>query len=207
MPRFVTAAASPRAVTEDRATVLRADQGWLVCVADGTGGIAGGANAADQFVAGIRRAAQRPGFDMTSSTAWTALMQNLDHEIAAEPLAGETTGIALAVTSGLVVGASCGDSKALLSTSTGWRDLTSHQSRKPRLGTGRALAQPFTAEAHGTLVAGTDGLFDYAKLDDISDAVLHGSDDTADVLIRLVLGRYRVLPDDIAIVVGWLDRD
>lgn len=185
--------------------VVPVDVGWLVCVADGTGGIAGGAKAADLFVTGVQRTACRAGIDLTSPTAWAALVQHLDHEIAAEPLAGETTGIALAVASGLVVGASCGDSRVLLSASTGWRDLTSQQRRKPRLGTGRAWAQPFTAEAHGTLVVGTDGLFDYLKLDDISRTVLHASEDAADVLIRMVVDRYRTPPDDIAIVVGWLD--
>jgi serine/threonine protein phosphatase PrpC len=207
MPRFATAAASSRGATEDRATVVPIDVGWLVCVADGVGGIAGGAKAADLFVAGVQRTACRAGFDLTSPAAWIALLQDLDHEIAVDPMAGETTGIALAVTSGLIVGASCGDSRALLSTSTGWQDLTSQQRRKPRLGTGQACALPFTAEAHGTLVVGTDGLFDYIKLDDISRTVLHASEseDAADGLIRLVLDRYRTPPDDIAIVVGCLD--
>jgi PPM family protein phosphatase len=205
MAHFVTATASARAISEDRALVAPIDAGWVVCVADGTGGMSGGAQAADLFVTGVRRAACGAGFDLTSASVWTALLQHLDQKIAAAPLAGETTGIALAVTPGLVIGASCGDSRALLSTSTGWHDLTSNQLRKPRLGTGRACARPFTVEARGTLVVGTDGLFDYAKLDDIADALRHGTDDTADVLVRLVLDRYRAPPDDIAVVVGWLD--
>ena len=196
MPRFATAAISSGATTADRATVVPLDIGWLVCVADGVGGIAGGARAADLFVTGAQRTVCGAGFDLTSPSAWAALVQDLDHEIAAEPRAGETTGIALAVTSGLVVGASCGVSRALLLTATGWRDLTSEQHRKPRLGTGRAWAQPFTAEAHGTLVVGTDGLFDYVKLDEICRTVLLASEDAADILIRLELDRYRTPPDD-----------
>ncbi|XXT19700.1 hypothetical protein WME94_56720 [Sorangium sp. So ce429] len=203
MPRFVTASASYRINTEDRVLVLPIEAGWIVGVADGTGGLSGGAKAAELLVGGIHRAAL-PSFNVINPAAWAALLEALDDEIASEPTAGETTGVALAVSSGLVVGASCGDSKAYLSTPAGWRELTSHQSRKPRLGTGQAKARPFIADAQGILVVGTDGLFDYAKLDDLSRAILTASECGADALVRLVLERHRTLPDDIAVVVGWL---
>jgi len=131
VPRFATATASYRENTEDRAMVLPVQAGWIVCIADGTGGISGGAAAAELFITGVRRAALQSRFDLADPATWATLVEALDDEIAAEPHAGETTGIALAITSGLVVGASCGDSRAWLSTRTGWQDLTSRQSRRP----------------------------------------------------------------------------
>ena len=205
MPRFATESASGRASTEDRALLAPIEAGWLVVVADGTGGISGGARAAELLIRGVREAA-RTGFDTTDPAAWAALLDTLDDVIADDSDAGETTGVALMVTSGLVVGASCGDSRAFLFfTPAGARELTGQQPRKPRLGTGHAQAQPFCAEAHGVLVVGTDGLFDYVKLDDISRTILAAPAGSADVLIRLVLERHRSPPDDIAVVVGWLD--
>jgi serine/threonine protein phosphatase PrpC len=85
------------------------------------------------------------------------------------------------------------------------RELTSGQSHRPRLGTGRASVQPFGAEARGVLVAATDGLFDYINLNEMTNAVRAESADAGDALIRLVLDRHKALPDDVAIVVGWLD--
>jgi serine/threonine protein phosphatase PrpC len=205
VPRFATASLSYRANTEDRALVYPVDAGWIVVVADGTGGISGGARAAELLVSGVRRAAPT-SFLPTDAAAWTGLLERLDDEIAGDPEAGETTGVVLAVASGFVVGASCGDSRAYLSTAAGMRELTGHQSRKPRLGTGHAKAQPFSADAHGVLVVGTDGLFDYTKLDDISRTILTAPEGGADALVRLVLEQYRTLPDDIAVVVGWLDE-
>lgn len=204
VPRFTSAEASYRSSTQDRAVVFRVETGWIVCVADGTGGMSGGARAAELFVTGIQRAALS-GLAVTEPTAWLALLQALDREIAMDRLAGETTGIALAVASGHVVGASCGDSRADLSTEAGWQELTGNQLRRPRLGTGRAKARPFSTDAHGTLVVGTDGLFDYAKLDDMSRVVLSTSDNVGQALVDLVLDRHPSPPDDIAVVVGWLD--
>jgi len=205
MPRFVSAALSYRPNTEDRSVVLPVEEGWIVGVADGTGGISGGAKAAELFISGLRRAALSPNFNVADPVAWTTLAEALDDEIASDPQAGETTGVALAIASGLIAGASCGDSKAFLYTEVGWRELTRQQLRKPRLGTGRATARSFSVKAQGTLVVGTDGLFDYAKLDDMHRVVVPESAGAADALARLVVARHATPPDDIAVVVGWLD--
>lgn len=205
MPRFAIASASHRAGTEDRALVLPIEAGWVVVVADGAGGISGGARAAELLVDGVRRAAQE-GFAATDPAAWVDLLLKLDRQIADDSSAGETTAVALVVSSGLVIGASAGDSRAYLFTSSGAEELTSRQSRRPRLGTGHAKPLPFSANAHGVLVVGTDGLFDYVKLDDISRVIRAPVAPETDALIGLVRERYRTLPDDIALVVGWMDR-
>jgi len=195
MSSFATAASSFRDNTEDRALVLPFGDHWVVCVADGSGGM---------FVAGTRRAVDSGTIDLDDPSAWVTLLKALDEEIERFPLAGETTGIALAVTPTSVVGASTGDSRAWLFTESSY-ELTKNQARKPRLGTGRAVPKPFATQARGTLVVGTDGLFDYAALDDIRAIVRAASPDAADALVRLPGARSRTLPDDVAVVVGWLD--
>jgi serine/threonine protein phosphatase PrpC len=206
MPFFATAAASYRDSTEDRALVLRLDEVWVVCVADGTGGATGGAMAADLFVTGVRRAAESGAISFDEPTAWADLIKSIDDEIARHPQAGETTGIALAVTPTSVLGASAGDSRAWL-FSEGSCELTKNQSRKPRPGTGRSKPHPFTVESRGILVVGTDGLFDHASLEDIRAVAGRApSQDTADALAQLPRARSRTLPDDVAVVLGWLDE-
>jgi serine/threonine protein phosphatase PrpC len=205
MSRFLKATDSFRVRTEDRALVLRAGEADIVCVADGSGGMSGAANAAEMFVSGVKRNVDAGSLKLTDAAAWVALLGTLDAEIARHPFAGETTGIALVVTPTTVVGASAGDSRAWLFADTA-NELTEEQVRTPRLGTGHAIPKPFTAPAHGTLVVGTDGLFDHASIDDIrAIALASPSPDAADALIGLLRARFQTLPDDVAVVVGWLD--
>jgi serine/threonine protein phosphatase PrpC len=158
MPRFATAAASFRERTEDRVLVWPVGEIWVVCVADGRGGVSGAAKAAEAFVAGVRQAIDTRAVDPTDPLACVDLLKVLDREIERDPVAGETTGIVLAVTPTSVVGASVGDSRAWLFTDvatelTELTELTEGQARKPRLGTGGALPKAFTAPNSGGRVA------------------------------------------------------
>ncbi|WP_394833168.1 protein phosphatase 2C domain-containing protein [Pendulispora rubella] len=204
MIRFATAAASYRATSEDRFVVLRTPAGWIMCVADGVSGTPGGGKAADRFVECVRRVALQRDSDASDPIAWAMHLGDIDSEIARDPMAGETTGIALGIVGDRIAGASCGDSRAYLLSRHGPRELTSEQARKPRLGTGRARPCAFSVEARGVLVLGTDGLFDYADPNDMFEVVRVPSDNGAEALVRLVRHRHRVLPDDVAVVVAWL---
>lgn len=206
MPQFAIAAASFRGGTEDRALVVPAGDDWIVCVADGTGGASGAALAAEMFVAGVRRAVEARGLEVREPDAFVALLEDLDHEIKRHPIASETTGIALAVTPTSIAGASVGDSRAWLFAAGGAVELTADQVRKPRLGSGGAMPRSFAMNAKGTLVVGTDGLFDNATIADI-EAITHAGlpAAAAEALVRHLRGRFRALPDDVAVVVGRLD--
>jgi serine/threonine protein phosphatase PrpC len=206
MPQFGTAAASYRERTEDRTLVLRVGDDWIICVADGTGGASGAALAAEMFVAGVRRAAEERGLEIRAPDAFVALMEDLDHEIKCHPIASETTGIALTVTPTSIAGASVGDSRAWLFTADSAVELTADQVRKPRLGTGGALPRWFTMKAEGTLVVGTDGLFDNLPIADVAAiARTELPAAAAEALVRQLRARFRALPDDVAVVVGRLD--
>jgi len=130
------------------------------------------------------------------------LLRALDDEIERDGMCGETTGIVIVVTPDRLWGASCGDSSAWLVDEHGHADLTEEQRRKLRLGSGRTVPVPFSRAIHdGTLVVGTDGLFDYALPEDIC-ARTRGAlaQDAADALIELVRapsGRFR---DDVSVV-------
>jgi serine/threonine protein phosphatase PrpC len=203
MHRFSVATASPRARSEDRAMAVPAGDGWVIVVADGAGGVSGGASAAEVVITGVERSLADEAFDPASTADWVDLLEALDEVVADAPHAGETTVIAFGVTASGIVGASCGDSQAWLWTPAGRITLTERQHRT-RLGTRRARVQAFHAAAAGTLLVASDGLFDYAPADDIQRIAL-GGDGAAEALIALVQGRNRTLPDDIAVVVGWLD--
>jgi serine/threonine protein phosphatase PrpC len=206
MPQFATAAVSYRERTEDRTLVFRVGDDWVICVADGTGGASGAALAAEMFVAGVRRAVDERGLEIRDPDAFVALLEDLDHEIKRHPTASETTGIALTVTPTSIGGASVGDSRAWLFTAEDAIELTADQVRKPRLGSGAALPRSFATNAKGTLVVGTDGLFDNAPIADIAAVTRAGLPAVAaEALVNHLRGRFRTLPDDIAVVVGRLD--
>jgi hypothetical protein len=193
--RLAVAAASPKRASDDRARVLERPWGAVVCVADGTGGMASGARAAEAFVDGVERGVD--AIDVADPGAWVGMLEAIDRDIAAAGHGGETTGIALAITAGTIIGASVGDSRAWLFTGAASIELTAGQQRKPRLGTGRAVAVPIRAALDGALVVATDGLFDHVPIADIARLADAGA---ADALLDLVRSRYRTLPDDVAIV-------
>ena len=109
----------------------------------------------------------------------------------------------LAVTHGMICGASVGDSEAWLITPNDCHSLTAHQRRKPMLGSGAAMPVSFRVPwTGGTLLLGSDGLFKYAPAGKIREIAPGGTPEAAcealiDV-VRLPNGR---LQDDVAVVV------
>lgn len=112
VPSFAITTASHRGRPEDRLLVLNTARGWILALADGVSGASGGAQTAELFVHGVQRASARLAFAADSPEAWTDLLAEFDGEIRRAPAAGETTGIALALTADAVIGASCEDSEA-----------------------------------------------------------------------------------------------
>ena len=121
--RWVTRQLAAVGPGEDRVGVWRDDGALVVVLADGAGGIPGGARAADLAVSGLLR--------LLPGDAAKAL-QTLDAHIHDDREAGECTAVALSVVAGMVRGASCGDSAAFLDG----EELTTEQHRKRRLRVG-----------------------------------------------------------------------
>lgn len=198
------ATASHRAHSQDRLLVANVGDAWILGLADGAGGVAGGAEAAELFIARVHQAAYQRAFDTTTPEAWSALLVQIDEEIRASPAAGETTGIAIAVRPTELVGASSGDSEAWRFAAEVRDQLTEGQARRPRLGSGRALPRGFRAASNGVLVLGSDGLFGHALHDDIARIALADPRHAATGLVEHLTSRYRRLPDDVAVIVGAL---
>jgi serine/threonine protein phosphatase PrpC len=136
-------------------------RGVLVVVADGAGGLPGGARAAEMLIDAVRQ----PGSSLyagTGAAELSDLLRLADARIAAHPAAGETTGLAVFVSEGYVVGASVGDSEAWVVSRDRIHVLTAKQIRR-RAGSGAASPIAFEERfVDGRLVVGTDGLFGYA---------------------------------------------
>ena len=166
---------------------------------DGAGGTANGSAAAEALVALVadRAEALAAGNEM----AFVGLLEEADATSVAAS-GGQTTAVVGVAMPGRIVGASVGDSGAILFRQTPV-DLTSRQARKPLLGSGNAEPRGFAAEWNGEpLLVATDGLFHFASPRAIAAEVgtPRDCDSTALRLIELTRLRSGALPDDVAIV-------
>jgi serine/threonine protein phosphatase PrpC len=178
--------------------VIRTLEATVLAVADGSGGLGGGAEAAEHAVRMISDAAhagiaQDPG-------SWVSLIARID----ATPAAGhgQCALVVAAIVGTRIVGASAGDCDAWLVTD-GIQNLTEHQIGKPLVGSGFVVPVGFEAElGKGTLLLASDGLLKYARRNQIA-ALMRGADFQAvpQQLAQLLRLRSGELPDDLAIIV------
>jgi hypothetical protein len=197
---FAEAMASNRRRSQDRTDVIAHGDALVVVVADGAGGMRGGATASDALVDAVRSRLAQGTLDPYDLRAWSELLEETDSSLA-RALAGETTAVLVVIGEHGVVGLSAGDSEAWVVSPTAIDRLTETQSRQ-RIGSGRATPTSFHRRAlEGTLLVGTDGLFKYVDAASIvaacSGPVIEAADRLA-ALPRLASGVY---PDDVAAVV------
>jgi len=189
--------------SDDRAVAVPLGQGVVVIVlADGAGGMSGGAEAAEVVVEAARKAVEAGA--LRSPEDCVRVLRAADTDADEHPVAGISTGVLAIVTEESVFGASVGDSKAwwFADDSESLEDLTANQIRKPFLGTGRARPVSFFIPVgSGILLVASDGLMDYGKPEEIQ-AVVRGRNDleqTARALIELVRYPWGKLPDDVTV--------
>ena len=202
------AAEAPGAASQDRAEVIDFGEGKVFVVADGAGGMSGGALAVDMIVEGARGKVREP-VDLFDKDTWGAFLKQLDISLLNFPDAGQAAAVVAAVTPEHIVGASVGDCGALLITKGDRIDLTLKQHKKPFLGSGGAMPVSFESDAQeGRLLVATDGLFRYASLEKI--AALSREDTleaAAKGLVDLVRLPSRRLQDDVALILCELRKD
>lgn len=160
----------------------------MIVLADGAGGSADGAHAADAVIEAVA----------ASEGDWCDVLVNVDAGLGR----GETTAVILEVRPDMITGASVGDSGAWLIRGDDIVDLTEGQTRRPFVGAG---CVPFAVHAGplagGTLLVASDGLLRYASPRDI--ARIAGGPDlaaAARALIELVRLPSGGLPDDVSVV-------
>jgi PPM family protein phosphatase len=188
---------------QDRAEVIETGPGLVIVVADGAGGRAGAARAAEVVVQMTRQAVSAiPARKIGDPRTWSRLLAEMDQALLDDPAAGETTAVVAALSAAGIAGASVGDSGAWLITPKGYDELTERQHPKPFLGTGAAIPIPFSARRFdGTLLMASDGLFKYTSPESICEVALEAEiEETAKRLVDLVRLRSGGLPDDISVV-------
>jgi serine/threonine protein phosphatase PrpC len=193
--------ASSRRASEDRALVFDAGERTVIVVADGAGGIAGGAHASDAVIAAVKSVIDDQSADLDAPFAWRAVLERVDEELA-RTRGGESTGVVVCVSPRSLVGAAVGDSGAWIVRDDGIDELTSGRATR-RAGTGMAEPILFSRPPlSGTLVVASDGLFAYADRGIIANVVRdRAPDDAAEELRRLVQLPSGAYHDDVAIVV------
>jgi serine/threonine protein phosphatase PrpC len=165
---------------QDRAVVA----GSRIVLADGAGGTARGARAAERAVA-----------QLAASDDFEAV----DAELVT--LGGQATAVAIAIEGATLRGASVGDSEAWLVNGDDVTVLTERQQRKPLLGDG-GLPVPFSSRFVGTLVVGSDGLFKYvARAHIVAACTAATVDEVAEALIAAAELPSGGLQDDVSVIV------
>jgi len=187
---------------DDRIGVFQREDAVIVVVADGAGGLAGGARAAELLVELVGEAVASPALDPLRDSTWVDVLANADQVLEADPDAGETTAVVVALSEEFVLGASCGDSGAwFVHADATVEDLTAGQWRRLRVGSGRAWPLSFLSPTRtGTLLVGTDGLFNYARRESIAAVALGGDlEVAAGALVDLVRLPRGGLQDDVGV--------
>ena len=130
---------------------------YLVCVADGQGGQAGGAKAA--------RLACDTVAELADQHAMTRALCRADAAVTADAEAGLTTLAAFILRGNILAGASVGDSAVLTICGSGEiTELTARQFKNPPVGSGEAVFAPFeiNLQRPWRILAMTDGVWKYA---------------------------------------------
>jgi hypothetical protein len=186
---------------QDRAEFFWHGSTLLLVLADGAGGLSGGAEAAE-FV--IQQVKTEIGSAALSAEALGNLLSSVDQKMAVIGAYGETTCVLAAVSESDIVGASVGDSGAWIISESGVDNITANQHRKPFIGSGRVNPVGFSrGPLHGTLLVASDGLLKYSSPARISAAALSLDLEKA---VRNLVGLVRLpsgtLPDDVSILLA-----
>jgi PPM family protein phosphatase len=201
---------SNRTQTEDAAEVFDHGDSVVVVVADGVGGIHGGATASRALVAAVRSADAASA--LFNVRHWSDVFRSTDTALA-RTSGGQSTGVVVAVRESGIVGVSTGDSEAWVIHRDSVEDLTVGQNVKQRLGSGHVMPTPFASgplggPLWGVVLVATDGLLRYAARDIIARIVRDNPIALAAEklleLVRLPSGKFH---DDVAaVLVGRADQ-
>ena len=181
---------------EDRLAVIPLKDRTVFVVADGAGGVAGGAAAAENVCKAVVEQCHRD----IAIVDWTRCLANVDRQMSG------SSGLAAAVVvevrdDGSIIGASVGDCEAWTFIDGTARNLTVEQVRKPLLGEGRARPVGFETHVNEcSLVVATGGLWKYLDRARIAKAAtLRPLDEASRTLVDSVRMKRGALQDDVAI--------
>jgi serine/threonine protein phosphatase PrpC len=184
---------------QDRIEIIQRRDGVILVLADGAGGSAGGAEAAEELIAIVKAYASQCG-DFEDRSKWEQLLRDADRRISLRH--GETTGVIAAIAENSITGASVGDSSAWI-IGKSYDDLTSGQLRKPLIGSGRAHPVAFQRKPFAeTVLLASDGLIKYATPARVCEIVRSSEfKNIASGLVDLVRLKSGAMPDDVSVIV------
>lgn len=192
--QYTILTATTNTINQDKAEVFQIHQELIFVLADGAGGIGGGAEAAQAVI------------DNLKESVWVdyvSIFRKIDNAIAVNPNAGETTAICIKLKDNLLSGVSVGDTEAWLVKKNEVIFLTENQFHKPLLGTGMAIPVKFEHIVFsGTLLLASDGLTKYTSVENIISIIRQSTDlsECAKDLIELVRYPSGTLPDDTTVI-------
>jgi serine/threonine protein phosphatase PrpC len=146
---------------------------WLCFVADGQGGRSGGGRAARLACeTGVGAATGFAPERLGEPAVRSSILRSADEAVRADPAAGFTTVVGLGVRRNHVIGASSGDSAAVLVTAIRTVELTSGQRKNPPVGSGMAVPVPFSARVNEPwqVLAMSDGVWKYVGWERVVEA-------------------------------------
>jgi len=186
---------------QDRADFFWNGSNLILILADGAGGLSGGANAAAFIVESMK---EQIGSTVTNSQQLCVIRTSIDQKMSASGTFGETTCVVVILSDSGIIGASVGDSGAFVFSKTGAENLTANQVRKPLLGSGFSIPVSFTrSQLDGTLLIASDGLLKYTSQEKIAATILTADfNNAAAKLIELVRYQSGALPDDVSVLLA-----
>lgn len=180
---------------------------WLCFLADGQGGRAGGADAAQLACrTSVELARKAHKHQLSNPVFWSTLLRQTDLAVSTDADAGYTTLVGFCIADGVLTGASSGDSAVLVvSGEIPPNEITASQLKNPPVGSGAAIFVPFAAPLvkPWTVVAMSDGVWKYVGWQRLTELIeAHRGQD----LIEAVLSNARLpksgqLQDDFTMAV------
>lgn len=150
---------------------LPKSESWIGAIADGQGGRAGGALAAQLACYSLINAVREiQAASLAGPSKWWELFRSTDQAVTSDSQAGYTTLIGFCITDGYIYGASCGDSAAYLCNSAAqFITLTTNQQKNPQIGSGMTSCTFFSSPLvrPWSFLAATDGVWKYVGLDKV----------------------------------------
>ncbi|MDI3285786.1 protein phosphatase 2C domain-containing protein [Polyangium sp. 15x6] len=186
---------------EDRLEASCRGRRWTLVVADGAGGLSGGALAA-RWAA--EAASALGAEEELTPAAWCERLSRLDREMEADSKCGETTLVVVQVSGNELWGASIGDSGALLVEAGQVVELTAMQKHKPLLGSGACTPTRIERRSlSGRLLLASDGLLKYLPRPKLSEVALAGDVRSAvEALVEAVKLPSGNFHDDVAVILA-----
>ena len=186
---------------QDRASALQVGDADVLLLADGAGGISGGAEAAEKTIQLMKDHFLCKGVPEEYISLEEELRQ-IDISLFEDSAAGECTVIIAVIQSNHIIGASVGDSLCWTFNQMFDYELTRLQHKKPLLGSGNAIPIGFGPfEIDCFLVMASDGLFGYTTIENIKATLKDPLEQIPTCLINLVRLRSGALNDDVSIIV------